>query len=148
VTHYLQITLAKSPPGEQRQLIASARAVLNHLEQQLDSQQLAADQDPALLERESAASAATADASLGAPRPASRSLSTPSGPPQAAGAAMEVNGADQRAWSVTRTDSHAKGFNRQPGSGTAQERPGLRGNTGSVLGLTMDEARRLGYCPK
>jgi len=137
VTQYLQTTLAKSPPGERRELIASVRTVLDNFEQQLDCQHLAASPDPALAERESAACAATADASRGSVRSAGRSLSTPSGPPHAAGAAGSTAAASQ--------DNGIQAPHQARG-GAAQERPGPAANTGSVLGLTMDQARKFSYC--
>ena len=147
---YVQTTLAKSSPAERRQLIVELRAILDRLVEETDSQERAPSQDGAPVEQRFPLCVPPTDANPGAPRPASLPLSSPSARPQTAGTATEVNRRSQPglASAAGASSETAMQVSHQPGGDTDQEQPGPVGKAGSVLGLNMDEARRLGYCPK
>lgn len=84
------------------------------------------------------------DASLEAPCTVSQSPLFNSGPPQTAKTATKINHPGQTTLSVNTKGSCEMGGSpqRQTNSGADPEHPRPSGNTGSVLGLTMEQARR------
>jgi hypothetical protein len=150
VTRYLAANLANSPPGERRRFLQDVRKALHHLDRDPDIQLPPHSQGAAFVETEPPGRPWSAAAKPRTPQPADRPVSAPPPHPQEVGATAEVKGCGQPASSVTTKASPATGLqsNPQPAGGTAQERPCPRGNAGSLLGLTMEQARRFGYCRK
>jgi hypothetical protein len=148
VTRYLAANLAKAPPGEHQRWLQDVRVALDRLEQNLQLEPLPHRGRSPLVDTTPAGCTWPPAANSRRLRQANQRPSTPPLELEGADATTEVERQGEPASSATAEAEPANGSPSHPeaGSGTIQERPWPLAAAGSVLGLTMEQARKFGYC--
>ena len=135
VTRYLSAHLAKMPPEENRRFLLEMRKMLDRLEQNLEIQSPSDSQDLAFVKTELRGCSSGTGVNL-PQMEAPVSTSSPVLETQEVQAIPEVTCEGEPPLSLT------------TGASTSSKRPYPQGQAGSFLGLTMEQARKFGYCPK